>query len=73
VARGRTVRHALEGLLAEEDVDRVLVPATDDPHVGLSGDDLVWLLERAPAEVLILRPRPQEAESLSGRSVEGHF
>jgi hypothetical protein len=73
VARGRTFRHALEGLLAEEDVDRVLVPATDDPHVGLSGDDLVWLLERAPAEVLILRPRPQEAESLSGRSVEGHF
>ena len=73
VGRGRTFRHALESLLEEEDVDRVLVPASNDPHAGLSGDDLVWLIERAPAEVLILRPRPQEAERLSARSVEGHF
>jgi hypothetical protein len=57
VARGRTFRHALENLLAEETVDRVVVPASADPHSGLSGSDLVWLLERAPAEVLILRPR----------------
>ncbi|HEY3186982.1 MAG TPA: hypothetical protein VGJ70_05885, partial [Solirubrobacteraceae bacterium] len=73
VARGRTFRHALETLLEQEPVDRVLVPATGDPNAGLSGDDLVWLLERAPAEVLILRPRPQEAERVSARSVEGHF
>ena len=73
VARGRTFRHALEGLLAEEHVERVLVPATEDPHVGLSGDDLVWLLERAPAEVLILRPRPQENGRVSAASVDGHF
>ena len=28
-------------------------------RTGLSGDDLVWLLEKAPAEVLILRPGPE--------------
>ena len=73
VGRGRTFRHALETLLDQEPVDRVLVPASDDPHGGLSGSDLVWLLEEAPAEVLILRPRPQERDRVSGTSVEGHF
>jgi hypothetical protein len=73
VARGRTFRHALESLLEEEPVDRVIVPATDHPHGGLSSDDLVWLLERAPAEVLILRPRPDEAERVEAGSVNGHF
>jgi hypothetical protein len=56
VARGRTYRHALERLLAEEPVDRVIVPTSSNPREGLSGDDLVWLVEHAPAEVLILRP-----------------
>ena len=56
VGRGRTYRHALALLLDEEPVDRVIVPAAGDARSGLSGDDLVWLLERAPAEVLILRP-----------------
>lgn len=73
VARGRTFRHALESLLDDEPVDRVIVPATDGPHAGLSGTDLVWLLEGAPAEVLILRPRPQERERVSAAGVEGHF
>jgi hypothetical protein len=56
VARGRTYRHALERLLEEEPVDRVIVSATGNPRAGLTDDDLVWLLQRAPAEVLILRP-----------------
>jgi nucleotide-binding universal stress UspA family protein len=58
VGRGRTYRHALERLLELEDFDRVVVPATATGAAGLSGDDLVWLLDRAPAEVLILRPAP---------------
>jgi hypothetical protein len=56
IGRGRTYRHALEQLLEEEPVDRVIVPASGNPRSGLSGDDIVWLLERVPAEVLILRP-----------------
>jgi hypothetical protein len=73
VSRGRTYRHALEQLLANERVDRVVVPATDDPNVGLSGDDLVWLLAKAPAEVVILRPDPDDHLSVSGDGVRGHF
>ena len=52
VGLGRTDPHALARLLEEEPVHRVIVPAAGDPRSGLSGDDLVWLLERAPAEVL---------------------
>jgi nucleotide-binding universal stress UspA family protein len=69
VERGRTYRHALERLLAEEDFDRVVVPAGSvngtSGSDGLSGDDLVWLLRSAPAEVLILRPAPEDARRLS--------
>jgi nucleotide-binding universal stress UspA family protein len=60
VERGRTYRHALERLLEEEDFDRVVVPAQANGGEGLSGDDLVWLLRSAPAEVLILRPAPED-------------
>jgi hypothetical protein len=56
IERGRSYRHALERLLERESFDRVVVPATVDSGSGFSGEDLVWLLERAPAEVLILRP-----------------
>jgi nucleotide-binding universal stress UspA family protein len=60
IERGRSYRHALERLLGAETVDRVIVPAAAGANGagGLSGDDLIWLLEKAPAEVLILRPAP---------------
>jgi nucleotide-binding universal stress UspA family protein len=60
IERGRTYRHALRRLLGREQFDRVVVPATAAGGAGLSGDDLVWLLEKAPAEVLILRPGPSD-------------
>ncbi len=60
IERGRSYRHALARLLSEERFDRVVVPAHAEGVEGLSGDDLVWLLERAPAEVLILRPAPDD-------------
>jgi nucleotide-binding universal stress UspA family protein len=58
IERGRSYRHALARLLEEESFDRVVVPAHANGGEGLSGDDLVWLLRKAPAEVLILRPAP---------------
>jgi nucleotide-binding universal stress UspA family protein len=64
VERGRSYRHALQRLLDREDFDRVVVPATAMGEVGLLGDDLIWLLERAPAEVLILRPAPSDESRL---------
>ena len=60
IERGRTYRHALARLLSEEQFDRVVVSAGATGTQGLSGDDLVWLLERAPAEVMILRPGPED-------------
>jgi nucleotide-binding universal stress UspA family protein len=65
IERGRSYRHALARLLEEEGFDRVVVPAAPTGGAGLSGDDLVWLLERAPAEVLILRPGPEDHKVLA--------
>jgi nucleotide-binding universal stress UspA family protein len=61
IERGRSYRHALSRLLDGESVDRVVVPASASNNAeGLSGEDLVWLLKKAPAEVLILRPSPAD-------------
>lgn len=65
IERGRSYRHALRRLLEQEQFDRVVVPATGTGRGGLSGDDLVWLLEKAPAEVLILRPASSDENHLS--------
>ena len=65
VERGRSYRHALARLLEREQVDRVVVPAGGaDGAEGLDGDDLIWLLEKAPAEVLILRPACEDQEQV---------
>ncbi|HEV7483677.1 MAG TPA: universal stress protein, partial [Solirubrobacterales bacterium] len=60
IERGRSYRHALRRLLEEEQFDRVVVPASSAGSTGLTGEDMVWLLQRAPAEVLILRPGPSD-------------
>jgi hypothetical protein len=65
VERGRSYRHALQRLLEHEDFERVVVPASGGQGAGLSGDDLVWLLEKAPTEVLILRPGPGDERIVS--------
>lgn len=65
IERGRSYRHALVRLLEQESVDRVVVPATSLPRSGFSGEDLVWLLEQAPAEVVILRPGPEDTGVIS--------
>jgi nucleotide-binding universal stress UspA family protein len=40
---------------------------------GLSRDDLAWLLERVPSEVLIVRPAPEDTRRISASGVAGHF
>ncbi len=71
IERGRTYRHALARLLEGEEFDRVVVPATGTGQAGFSGDDLVWLLEKAPAEVLILRPGPEDRRVVSASAKVG--
>jgi nucleotide-binding universal stress UspA family protein len=73
VAYGRSYQHALQRLLEKEQFDRVIVSATDSPNTGLSSDDLEWLLERVPAEVLILRPAPDDTRRIAAATVAGHF
>ncbi|MGO8906819.1 MAG: universal stress protein [Solirubrobacteraceae bacterium] len=73
VGRGRSARDALRKLLEQEQFDRIIVSADEDPHVGLSYDDLRWLLDRVPAEILILRPAPEDTRRISANAVSGHF
>jgi nucleotide-binding universal stress UspA family protein len=68
IERGRTYRHALARLLAGETFDRVVVSAHANGGDGLSGDDLIWLLRKAPAEVLILRPAPDDDRRLQAEA-----
>jgi hypothetical protein len=63
-----------------EEVDRVIVSATANSRKGLSADDLEWMLEKVPAEVLILRPDPQDRRpdpqdrrKVTAEAVAGHF
>ncbi len=73
VERGRSYRHALSRLLDDERFDRVIVSAAEDPRTGLSGDDLLWVIDHANAEVMILRPAPEDRRVVSGSGVVGHF
>ncbi len=73
VSRGRTYRDALQRLLREESFDRVIVSATDSPRKGLSQDDLAWLLGDVPAEILILRPAPDDTRLVNAGGLHGHF
>ncbi len=61
IGRGRTVRHALRQLLADERYDRIVVAAATAHTDGLSAPDVAWLLEHAPGEVAILRPADEAA------------
>jgi hypothetical protein len=70
IARGRSYRHALDRLLEEERFDRVVVPAGAGAGPWFSGEDYVWLLEEAKAEVLILGALPSppcESQAASRR------
>jgi nucleotide-binding universal stress UspA family protein len=73
VARGRSYRDALRRLLDQEHFDRIIVSATESPRMGLTSDDLEWLLKRVPAEVMILRPAPEDHREISAAGVSGHF
>ena len=66
IERGRSYRHALSRLLDDEPFDRVVVPA--EAGADLSPDDLAWLLEKAPAEVLILRPSPEDKRYVTAKN-----
>ncbi len=55
IETGRSPRHALRRLLAEERYDRLVVPAATRNSSGFSAEDVAWLLEQAPGEIVVLR------------------
>jgi hypothetical protein len=61
IEKGRSLTHALQRLWDVEDFDRVIAPATRSNGVGFTAKDLTWILERAPGDTVILRPRALHA------------
>jgi nucleotide-binding universal stress UspA family protein len=66
IERGRTNRHALREAIAHERYDRLVVAAASLRSEGFHGDDIAWLLDHAPGEVVIIRPDGDDR--LNGRS-----
>lgn len=73
VARGRSYRDALRHLLENEQFDRIIVSVPENERSGLTHDDLLWLIDRVPAEIMLLRPAPTDTRQISGAGAAGHF
>ena len=56
IERGRTVRHAIRQLVEHESFDTIVVTATDAGSPGFLPDEIGWLLEHAPGEIIVIRP-----------------
>jgi nucleotide-binding universal stress UspA family protein len=69
IETGRTPRHALRRLFDHERFDRLVVPAGG--RGGFSPDDIAWLLETAPGEILVLRPA-KSARGTTGPGDNGY-
>lgn len=73
VSRGRTPRHALERLLGDEPADRIVIAARRNGDPGFDSEDVAWMLAHAEAEVVVLRPGPEDHRAVTARHVRGHF
>jgi nucleotide-binding universal stress UspA family protein len=67
IERGRTFRHALREAIDHEHFDRIVVAAASVRSEGFHGDDIAWLLDHAPGEVLIIRPDDADEPNGNGR------
>ena len=56
IERGRTYRHALRQAIATERYDRLVIAAAHAGGRGVAADDVRWLLDNAPGEIVVLRP-----------------
>ena len=56
IERGRTYRHALRQAIATERFDRIVIAAVTNQRAGFDADDIAWLLNNAPGEIVVLRP-----------------
>lgn len=75
IVRGRNRRHALRQAIAEESFDRIVIAASAQGSPGFDPDDVAWLLENAPGEIVVLRPSAEDQSVDSaglGRSRRGN-
>jgi hypothetical protein len=56
IERERTHRHALRQAIATERYDRIVIAAAHANGPGIAADDVRWLLDNAPGEIIVLRP-----------------
>jgi len=62
IERGRNRRHALRRAIAEERFDRIVIAASPAGSDGFDADDVAWLLDNAPGEIVVLRPGVDDDE-----------
>jgi hypothetical protein len=60
IERGRTYRHALRQTIENERFDRIVIAAAPHGGTGFDPDDVAWLLDNAPGEIVVLRPDRDE-------------
>jgi nucleotide-binding universal stress UspA family protein len=60
IERGRTYRHALRRTIATERFERIVMAAASDGGPGFGPEDVAWLLEHAPGEIVVLRPGAED-------------
>jgi Universal stress protein family len=56
IERGRTTRHAIRELVEHEHFATIVVTAGDAGSPGLDPDEISWLLEHVPGEIIVVRP-----------------
>jgi nucleotide-binding universal stress UspA family protein len=72
IVRGSNRRHALRQAIAEENFDRIVIAASEHGNHGFDPDDVAWLLDNAPGEIIVLRPSDDDKPDRSpgsGRSL----
>ena len=58
-------------LIEHESYERIVIPAATNGGDGFAAADVAWLLERAPEEVIVLRPaRPDGAAKFVSAPIE---
>jgi hypothetical protein len=56
IERGRTYRHALRQTIDHERYQRMVAAAAHGGQLGFGADDVAWLLDNAPGDIVVLRP-----------------
>jgi hypothetical protein len=74
IVRGRNRRHALRQAIADENYDRIVIAASEHGNHGFDPDDVAWLLDNAPGEIVVLRAGDEDRPGLpptAGRNLKG--